>query len=171
MRHIAAPLVVVAGVLVASGWAGAPSPPKCSAAAITEGKVVAADGYYQACGPAHGVVLTRGNSYEITGGFCGEPTVASQPNGPSRVHRWVSIGLVTSRAHPVHRGLWLVLTPGNRAGPVQVEDGHVELRGVRAGVRGTAIVANGLRRGTFTVVGHGPLGPTGTRFTGTWACA
>lgn len=91
-------------------------------------------------------------------GICGKPVTSSHPT--VRVHRWISIGLVTSRAQPAHQGLWLVLTPGDQAGQVQVEDGQIELSGVRAAVRGTAIVANGLRRGTFTVFGRGPLGPT-----------
>jgi hypothetical protein len=111
----------------------------------------------------------RGNAtYKIVGGFCGKPITSSQPT--VRVHRWISIGMVTSRAQPAHEGLWLVLTPGDRPGQVQVEDGQIELSSVRVAVRGTANVANGLRRGTF-LFGRGPLGPTGTRFTGTWVCA
>ena len=72
---------------------------------------------------------------------------------------------------PPLNSLYMVVEP-NRDGAVAVIDGGLSLAsGVRAAIFGKARATNGLRRGTFTLVGHIGDGKTdGRRFRGSWRC-
>jgi hypothetical protein len=72
---------------------------------------------------------------------------------------------------PPWNALYLVVEP-NRKGAVDVIDGGVDLASrLRAAIVGKAHATHGLRRGTFTILGHLGNGQTdGHRFTGSWHC-
>jgi hypothetical protein len=151
-------------VVVACAWAtpaataGRGGPDTCPAGrVVTHG--LWHNGYSTLCGPAHVVVVTsKGTSYAIRGGFC------------SGGH--LGFGTFGNGSAP-HHGFAIVLAR-NRAGPVKVIDGEAEfVPGVRVALSGRAVVAHGLRTGTFKVFGRG--GSTGTTrtgatFTGSWNC-
>ncbi len=164
MRTALALLAFGAAVLLLTAWTPAPIPPQCAAADVREGKVVRGNGVLAACGPARVIVRARGVSYVIQGGVC------FPPQGDNPAKRWLMFGAFTPLAKP-HRGLGLVLRPGNRAGRVSVIDGELQLvPGIRVALSGAAVVKSGLNSGTFTVYGRWAKRPTGSWFTGSWTC-
>jgi hypothetical protein len=72
----------------------------------------------------------------------------------------------SSRSALEAKGLSLVLSPGDRAGRVKVDDAIVQVTGRNLGASGSATVAAGLTGGTFAVVGR----PVPEHFTGSWNC-
>jgi hypothetical protein len=164
----ALPLGAAAATLTqtAVAFSAEPPPPRCAQAARFMHEHPAAD---VTCG--HATVVARGKTNTIDG-LCFRPY--SSTGVPVETLRFLSFGATTERAWP-HKGLSLVLKPGDRAGHVRVIDGQLDLvPGIRVPLSGIAFVDRGLQRGTFRVYGRdGPDGtsPTGAWFTGSWTCS
>jgi hypothetical protein len=96
--------------------------------------------------------------------------VCYRPDAVEPAQRWLDFGVLEPGRRP-HKGLSLVLRPGDRPGHVAVVDGQLELvPGVRVAPSGTAIVSEGLAGGTFALFGRSAGGSTGSVFTGAWTC-
>jgi hypothetical protein len=76
----------------------------------------------------------------------------------------VYFGLIENGGRPGAKGLSLVLRPGNMAGSVRILDSIVQVAGLDLAPRGTAVVGEGLKSGTFAGEWKG------TRVTGSWVC-
>jgi hypothetical protein len=110
------------------------------------------------CGPGRVVVRLRGKSYAIRGGYCGGIRVGGA--------RWLWFGLIKNGgASPDAKGFSIVLEPGDRMGRVNIVDSIVQVAGLNLAPGGTAVVAEGLKSGTFALILAG-----GKRLTGSWTC-
>ena len=155
-------------VLLLTAWTAAgatPTPPKCSPtdtqreATLTTGTFPRGAGYATFCGPGGAVMELGGRSFTIRGGHCGHAGST----------RWVAFGVIASG--PLGsgaRGFSMVLEPGNRPGHVNVIDSIIQVAGLDLSPTGSAVVAKGLKSGTFTLT---PIkGSALTRVTGSWTC-
>jgi hypothetical protein len=80
----------------------------------------------------------------------------------------VAFGVIASgRLYSGAKGVSMVLEPGNRPGRVNVVDSIIQVAGLNLAPTGTAVVAKGLKSGTFTLATKGSVL---TRVTGTWTC-
>ena len=160
-------IVSVAALVIAGGVASAAErvPPGCEQAAkfMHEHPNIKVT-----CG--HAVVIARGKRHNIDG-ICWSPQTAGVA-GETESLRMLGFGVTTPRAVP-HKGLFLMLEPGNRPGRVRIIDGQLDLvPGIRVALSGTAVVDRGLRSGTFWVYGRVWANiPSGGRFTGSWTCS
>ena len=122
------------------------------------------DGYARFCGPGMLTIRTTGGGQSMTirGGRCGRL-------GGSR---WLYFGLFSngSLSRELGRGVSLVLQPGRRSGRVKVVDGLLQPLAVDVGLAGSAVVAQDLRSGTFSVVTRGLEPGPNKGYTGTWKC-
>ena len=155
----------VVSIVVLTGWTARDTvvvPRHCTAvdtrqrAVLITGNQPGGHAYTRICGPARAVVRVRGTSYAIQGGSCAQ---VSDPR------RWIYFGLIQSGGLPGARGLSLVLEPGNRPGRVKIIDSIVQVEGLDLAPRGTAVLSDDLKSGTF--VGKW----AGTRVSGSWNCA
>jgi hypothetical protein len=160
-------LAVGTFVLLGTAWAAqgaAHAPPMCSPADMQQAKTLTAGAgpngsplYIRACGPGRVVVRLRGKSYAIRG-YSGRIRVGGA--------RWLYFGLITSGAvSPDAKGFSIVLEPGDRPGRVNVVDSIVQVARLNLAPGGTAVVAKGLKSGTFALIVTG-----GRRLTGSWTC-
>jgi hypothetical protein len=114
--------------------------------------------YATFCGRGEAVVRLGARSYSIDGGHC------SRPGG----FRQAGFGVIANAAlYPGAAGLSILLKPGAEAGRVRVIDSIVQVAGVDLDATGSAVLAKGLNRGTFTLISKAP---DGMRVTGSWTC-
>lgn len=161
--------VTVGGVAMAllggTAAGAAPSPDKCSPAdtrreaTLTTGvfrRGVTA--YATFCGRGEAMVRLGARSYSIDGGHCGDPGRFRQ----------AGFGVIANRAvYSGATGLSILLKPGGDTGRVSVVDSIVQVAGLDLDATGSAVVAKGLDRGTFTLTSKAP---EGMRVTGSWRC-
>jgi hypothetical protein len=151
-------LVVSAGGLTWKVATAVAAGPRACPAGRSLPHALVRDGYQTMCGTARVVVVSERASYTIRRGYC--------------THARITFGVLGSGS-AAHRGFAIVFAQ-NRAGVVLVIDGEAEfVPGIRVALSGTAVVAPGLKNGTFKVFGRGGRSGrtlTGRTFTGSWNC-
>ena len=158
-------LTVATSTLAVGAWATTArgALPACTPKDATSKTLVTRGRYAVACGPGSAHLTFRGVTYRIKGSRC-----FISPRG---ARLYFGAHPLTSAVPPPLTGLYLVVEP-NRTGAVEVIDGWLSLAsGQRASIFGKARATNGLKRGTFTLLGHIGDGNTDKRrFTGSWRC-
>jgi hypothetical protein len=115
--------------------------------------------YATFCGRGEAIVRLGARSYSIDGGHCGDPGAFRQ----------AGFGVIANTAlYPGATGLSILLNPGDEVGRVNVVDSIVQVAGRDLDATGSAVVAKGLGRGTFTLTAKAP---EGMRVTGSWTCS